>query len=122
MREFLGSLVGAFASLLAASCCVVPTLFVVFGVSAGSLSFLSALEPYRWYFLAVAYIAVGYSLYKLYLRSWVKEKLLKKPAIECACEEPSWTQKLSKGVTWVALILLVFATFYPYVLEKLYGG
>ena len=122
MREFLGSLVGTFASLLAASCCVVPTLFVVFGVSAGSLSFLSALEPYRWYFLAVAYIAVGYSLYKLYLKNWVKEKLFKKPAIECACEEPGWTQKLSKGVTWFALVLLVFATFYPYVLEKIYGG
>ncbi len=122
MREFFGSLVGTFASLLAASCCVVPTLFVVFGVSAGSLSFLSALEPYRWYFLAVAYIAVGYSLYKLYLKNWVKEKLLKKPAIECACEEPDWTQKLSKGVTWVALVLLIVATFYPYVLEKLYGG
>ena len=122
MREFLGSLVGTFASLLAASCCVVPTLFVVFGVSAGSLSFLSALEPYRWFFLTVAYIAVGYSFYRLYLRNWVKERLLKKPAVGCACEEPDWTQKLSKGVTWVALVLLIVATLYPYVLEKLYGG
>ncbi len=121
MREAVGSLLGAVASFLAASCCVGPTLFVVFGVSAGSLSFLSVLEPYRWYFLGVAYIAVGYSLYKLYLRNLVREKLLKKPAVECACEEPSWTRKLSKGITWFAFVLLVFATFYPYVLLKIYG-
>ena len=121
MREAVGSFVGAVASFLAASCCVGPTLFVVFGVSAGSFSFLSVLEPYRWYFLGVAYIAVGYSLYKLYLRNWVRERLLKKPAVECACEEPSWTQRLSKGVTWVALVVLIFATFYPYVLLKIYG-
>lgn len=122
MRELLGSIVGTVASLLAASCCVVPSLFVVFGVSVGGLGFLSALEPYRWYLLGVAYLAVGYSFYRLYLRSWIKEKLLKKPAIECACEEPSWTNKLSKGATWMALILLIVATLYPYVLEKIYGG
>ena len=122
MKEFLGSFIGSIASVLAASCCVVPTLFVVFGVSAGSLGFLSALEPYRWYFLAVAYVAVGYSLYSLYLKNWLKEKILKKPAVECACEEPSWTRKLSKGITWTALVLLIIATFYPYVLLKIYGG
>jgi len=122
MKELLGSLVGTFASLLAASCCIVPALFVVFGISAGSLSFLSVLEPYRWYFLTVAYIAVGYSLHKLYLKNWVKEKILKKPVVECTCKEPDWPQKLSKGAIWFALVLLVIATFYPYVLEQLYGG
>ncbi len=122
MKEFLGSFIGSIASILAASCCVVPTLFVVFGVSAGSLGFLSALEPYRWYFLAVAYVAVGYSLYNLHLKNWFKGRILKKPATECACEEPSWTRRLSKGVTWTALVLLIVATFYPYVLLKIYGG
>ena len=68
MREFIFGILGSLASLLAASCCIVPTLFVVFGVSAGSLSFLKTLEPYRIYFLIIAYIAVGYSFYKLYLQ------------------------------------------------------
>lgn len=122
MREAIGSIVGTIASLFAASCCIAPTLFVVFGVSAGGLGFLQSLEPYRWYFLAVGYIAIGYSLHNLYLKSWIKEKIFKKPAVECACEEPSWTRKLSKGITWTALVLLVFATFYPYVLTKIYGG
>lgn len=122
MREFILGILGGLASLLAASCCIVPTLFVVFGVSAGSLSFLKNLEPYRIYFLLVAYIAVGYSFYKLYLKNFIKEKIFKKSAIECDCEEPNWIQKVSKGITWTALILLLIATFYPYVLEKVYGG
>ncbi len=117
MREAVSGVVGTVASILAASCCVVPSLFVVFGVSAGSLSFLSALEPYRWLFLGIAYISVGYSLYRLYLK-----RLLRKAEVECACEELKWTQRLSRGITWFALVLLVFATFYPYVLEKVYGG
>ena len=112
MKELFGSLIGTLASLFAASCCIAPTLFLIFGISAGGLGSLSVLEPYRWYFLSVAYLAVGYSFYKLYI---------KKPAVECACQEPLWSRRVSKGVTWVSLILLIFATFYPYVLVKIYG-
>ncbi|MCS7284128.1 MAG: mercuric transporter MerT family protein [Hydrogenobacter thermophilus] len=112
MREALGSIVGAVASFLASSCCIAPTLFVVFGTSAGSLSSLSALEPYRWYFLAVGYGSVLYSIYRLYMRK----------KLSCACNEPFWTQKLSRGLAWVSLVLLIVATFYPYVLAKIYGG
>ncbi len=113
---------GGIASLLATSCCIAPTLFVVFGVSVGGLSSLRVLEPYKSIFLLVGYLAVVYSLYSFYLKDWFREKILKKPDVECACEDPNWAKKLSKGVTWMALVLLVFATFYPYVLEKLYGG
>ncbi len=122
MREAIGSVIGTVASLFAASCCIAPTLFVVFGISVGGLSSLQFLEPYRWYFLGVGYLAVGYSLYNLYLKGWIKGRFLKRPTIECACEELGWTRKLSKGITWVALVLLIVATFYPYVLTKIYGG
>ena len=122
MRETFGGIVGGIASLLATSCCIAPTLFVVFGVSVGGLSSLRVLEPYKPIFLLVGYLAVGYSLYRFYLKDWFMEKVLKKHTVECACEDPNWAKRFSKGVTWVALVLLVFATFYPYVLEKLYGG
>jgi mercuric ion transport protein len=112
MREAIGSAVGLLASFLAGSCCIAPTLFVIFGVSAGSLSRLSVLEPYRWHFLTVGYMSVAYSLYRLY----------KKRKVECACEEPSWIKKLSKGLAWISLLLLIVVTFYPYVLTKVYGG
>ncbi len=120
-REGFSALLGTLASFFAASCCVGPTLFVLFGTSLGGLGFLSFLEPYRPYFLLAGYLAVGYSLYSLYLKRVVKENLLKKPAVECACEE-SITNRISKGITWLALLLLIVATFYPYVLEKVYGG
>ncbi len=117
MREMISSIFGSIASLLAASCCIGPTLFVVFGVSASGLGSLSILEPYRPLFLLIGYTAVAYSFYKLYLKNRIK-----KGTPECACEEPSWTRKLSKGIMWTALLLLLFATIYPYVLEKIYGG
>ena len=110
-ETFTGAL-GTIAALLGASCCIAPTLFVIFGVSLGSFGgTLSALEPYRWYFLAVSYIAVGYSIYSLYLKNWV----FKKSAIECACEEGT-LNKISKFLTWISLVLLIVATVYPYIL------
>jgi len=115
-KEAITGALGTIAALLGASCCIAPTLFVIFGVSLGSFGgTLSALEPYRWYFLAVGYIAVGYSIYSLYLKNWVKEKILKKPVIECACEE-GILNKVSKFLTWFSLVLLIVATVYPYLL------
>jgi mercuric ion transport protein len=112
MRETLSSLVAGLLSFLAASCCLGPALFVVFGLSLGGMGFLRVLEPFRWWFLGGAYLAISYSFYRLYFR--------KKP--DCACEEPSWSRRLSLLITWIALLLLVVATFYPFALEKLYGG
>ena len=53
------------SSIFAAPCCIAPTLFIVFGISAGGPGFLQIFEPYRAYFLTVGYVAVGYSFYKL---------------------------------------------------------
>lgn len=115
-KETFSGIIGTITALLGASCCIAPTLFVLFGVSLGSFgSTLSSLEPYRWYFLAVGYIAVGYSVYSLFLKNWIKEKILKKPAIECACEEGT-LNKVSKVLTIISLVLLIVATFYLYVL------
>ncbi len=111
MKEMISGLFGTIASLLAASCCIGPTLFVVFGVSAGGLGYLTVLEPYRPIFLTIGYVAVAYSFYKLYIKD-----------PKCACEEPRRIKKLSKGITWTALFLLIFATVYPYVFVKIYGG
>ncbi len=120
-KENTSNIVGTFATLLAASCCVGPTIFVVFGASVGSLGFSGVLAPYRPIFLLIGYVAIGYSLYKFYLKDYFKEKLLKKPRIQCACEEPTWINKFSRVTTWVAFVLLVIATVYPYMLVKIYS-
>lgn len=113
MRETVSSLLGLVASFLSASCCIAPTLFVVLGISTGSLSFLNLLEPYRFYFLAIGYTAVGYSFYKSFI---------KKPNIDCACEEGVKSYKLRKGLTLMAFVLLLVSTLYPYILAKIYGN
>lgn len=113
MRETVSSLLGLVASFLSASCCITPTLFVIFGVSTGSLSFLNLFEPYRFYFLAIGYIAVGYSFYKGFI---------KKPNIDCVCEEGIKSYKLRKVLTLMAFVFLVVSTLYPYILAKIYGN
>lgn len=45
------------AALLAASCCLAPALFILFGISAAGLTKLGALEPYRPFFIAAAFSA-----------------------------------------------------------------
>ncbi len=70
---------GAIASaLLALSCCIAPLLFVLFGVSMASFSFLEVLSPYRPLFVtfAVFFLAYGWGYYRrrrlcLRNRRWV---------------------------------------------------
>lgn len=63
----IGSLVSAF---FAGTCCLAPFLFLVFGVSMSSLSFLSVFAPYQTYF---SFIAVAIMLY-LWLDYYKKSK------------------------------------------------
>ncbi len=63
-RLATGGAIGA--SLLIASCCVAPTLFLLFGVSLGALGSLSALEPYRPAFIAVGGAALLYAGRRIY--------------------------------------------------------
>ncbi|MCF6206212.1 MAG: hypothetical protein L3J47_04860 [Sulfurovum sp.] len=61
-----GSVLAAF---LAGSCCLTPLLFLLFGVSASSLSFLKIFAPYHTYFAVAATVLLlylwGYYLFKV---------------------------------------------------------
>ncbi len=60
---------GALASaLLALSCCIGPLLFMLFGVSMASFSFLNVLGPYRPLFQLLAVTLLGYAWYRYYRR------------------------------------------------------
>jgi mercuric ion transport protein len=101
------------ASLLIASCCVAPTLFLLFGVSVGTLGFLGSLEPYRPIFIALGGAALAYAAW----RAW-------RPAAgaECAgetCAADSASRRRTRGLIIAALILYGIAISYPYALEAL---
>ena len=47
-------------AILASTCCLAPLLFLLFGISVGSLSFLQFFAPYKIYFTILAVITIGY--------------------------------------------------------------
>lgn len=77
-----GSIVSA---LLASSCCLAPFLFLVFGVSMSSLSFLQVLAPYHNYLSLFSVAVLGYLWYdyfrhrkqKLFCETWLSKNYLK---------------------------------------------
>ncbi|WP_024954560.1 mercuric transporter MerT family protein [Sulfurospirillum arcachonense] len=52
------------AAFLASSCCLAPLLFLVFGISVSSLSFLQVLAPYKWVFSLVSIAVIVYLWYQ----------------------------------------------------------
>src|SRR5215469_6337239 len=59
---------GILAGLAAASCCVVPFLLFLAGISGAWIANLTALEPYRPYFAGIAIGGIGYGFYRVYRR------------------------------------------------------
>ncbi len=76
---------GVVSALLASSCCLAPFLFLVFGVSMSSLSFLQVFAPYKEYFSLFALILIIYLWYdymknrknKLLCETWLSKNYLK---------------------------------------------
>lgn len=97
------------ASLLAASCCIGPAIFVVFGTSVGFLGRLSFLDPLRPYLLDIAFLTFAYSFWKLYL---------KRP--DCECVESFKARKVARGIFWVGFAALVFAASFGKVIIWIY--
>ena len=99
-----------FTALLAASCCVGPAVFVIFGTSIGFFSRLSVLSTFRPYFLAAAFILLGYSFWKLYLK---KE--------DCDCVADRRAQILARIIFWVGLSLTVAALAFYKIVELFFA-
>jgi len=95
----IGSIVSAF---LATACCLAPFLFLVFGVSVSSLSFLQALSPFQPYFSLLAVGVILYLWYNYFQR--VKKQFVCSTTL---CKN----YKLYLGIG--TIFVLVFST-YPY--------
>ena len=112
------------AALLAASCCLAPALFILFGISAGALTQLGVLEPYRPIFIAAGgfcLVAAGWWIY-----GWRE-----RPAAACAddqCATNSPRQRRTRLLFWISAAAFAAAVIYPYALSLylthggFYGG
>ena len=115
-REHLavGGAIGA--SILVASCCFAPAMFLLFGVSVGALSTLSALEPYRLILIAAGGLALLYAGVRIFRNAPTGD------AANCgddACASDGPARRRTRRLFAVALAVFALAIVYPYVIAWL---
>ena len=94
---------GIAGGLLASSCCIAPLVLVTLGVSGAWIGNLTALEPYKWYFVAVTlgFLAAGF--WHIYFRA--------KPD----CEDGSYCARpqsavITKTALWAGTALIALSS------------
>ncbi len=103
-------LIGAILAAVAASvCCVGPLVLLALGLGGAWVGSLTALEPFRPYFMGLTFIFLGYAFYRIY----------RKPkAEECApgsyCANPK-SDKINKISLWSITLLILILFSVPYV-------
>lgn len=91
---------GVIGALLAASCCVVPLVLVTLGISGAWIGNLTALEPFRPVFAAIAIALIGGGFWHVYFR--------KQPDCEDGsyCAKPR-SSRITKTALWIGTILVL---------------
>lgn len=105
-------LVGGIAALLASTCCLGPLLLVTLGFSGAWIGNLTALEPYRPVFIAVALVALVLAHRRIF-----RVKQVCEPGEVCAIDQ---VRALYKTLFWVVAALVCVALAFPYVLPWFY--
>lgn len=116
-RDLLGSIGSLIPSFLIGSCCLGPTIFIIFGVSFGSLGYFATFEKYKLIFIIFALLFLGYSFYQLYL--------LKNSEVN-GCKDGSCnvkgysTKKVNKVIFWISSTIFFISMVYPYLITKFF--
>ncbi len=113
MKKETAALLGSLgASFLVASCCLAPTVFVLFGVSVGALGWFTPLEPYRPWFIAGGAAALS-------LAGWWAWRDDKSEDCDEACAPDGASKRKTKRFVIGASVIYAVALAYPVVLERL---
>ncbi len=104
---------GVVAAITASLCCIGPLVLVMLGIGGSWIANLSALEPFRPYFLGAAVIFLFFAWKKIY----------RAPAEACApgslCAMPQ-TNRVYKLLFWMAAVLIGLAIASPYLAPLFY--
>ncbi len=111
-KGFLSTVGSLIPTFFVSTCCLGPTVYVLFGVSVGGLSVLAPLEPYRPLFMVGAIALLGSAFYHLYVRP---------PALACV-EQGHAPLKKQRLLFWVASVLFIVAALYPLVLPHFFSS
>jgi mercuric ion transport protein len=112
-RRELAATGGILGALAAASCCILPLVLTLFGVSGAWMAGLRALAPYQPIFIAVSAGMLGYGFYLAYWRP-------KGAAAQgAACARPVVPNRVVRAVLWAAAVVVVlslsFGLWFPLV-------
>ena len=99
-----GGIIGA---IVASSCCVIPLVLTLLGVSGAWMSNLRALAPYQPYFIAMTAVFIGFGFYQVY---WKPRQVCN---VGAACAQPL-SNRLVKSGLWIGTVLVLIALTFPY--------
>lgn len=98
-------LVGLFAGLAASACCAGPLILLMLGISGAWIGNLSALEPFRPFFivLALGFLVVAY-------RRIIKKETCDSDAV-CATEKGKKSQLI---IFWIVAFVVLVSIAFPW--------
>jgi mercuric ion transport protein len=103
---------GGIAAILASACCLGPLVLVSLGLGGAWIGNLTALEPFRPYFIGAALVALVLAFRRIF-----------RPAAECkpgeVCARPR-TKRAYKVIFVVVATLVVVAFAFPYIAPRFY--
>jgi len=104
-----GSIFGAIA---ASSCCILPLVLFSLGIGGAWIGNLTALYPYKPYFVTVTFLFLAGGFYMAYR----KPKITCEPGSYCAAPASGRVLKIS---LWGATLLVSAALAFPYIVPYL---
>lgn len=97
---------GLLAGLTASACCAGPFILLMLGVSGSWIGNLSALEPYRPFFILVAIVFMGLAYRKIYMAPKVCR-------IDAVCATPQG-KRSQQFIFWITAIIIVMSIAFPW--------
>lgn len=97
---------GLLAGLTASACCAGPLVLLMLGVSGSWIGNLSALEPYRPFFILVAVVFLGLAYRKIFMAP----KACSTDAV-CATQDGKRSQQI---IFWITAIVIVLSISFPW--------
>lgn len=107
-RQRLVAAGGILGALGASSCCIIPFILFSLGIGGAWIGNLTALAPYKPFFVAGTTGLLGYGYYLVY---WKPRRAC---ADETACARPA-RSRLVQIALWAATVLVIAAFAFDYV-------
>ena len=107
-RQGLIATGGILGALAASSCCILPLVLTIAGLSGAWMANLRALAPYQPIFIAMTIAILGYGFYLVY---WKPKTATANGAV---CARPIVPNKLVKSTLWISSLIVILAISFPY--------